>query len=124
MIPTNGFSLLPSHTGLMYVYFPSPVLILSSTPILPFRPIIHPCSYTTEAKRETAIWTTWVQSVTRRNGLSIPLVLWVMAERVGFELHPPIDSTQVTDFRYSYNRYDRNNCPSRVQFPYTSQFNT
>ena len=36
-------------------------------------------------KRETAIWATWGQSVTRRNGLSIPLVLWVMAERVGLE---------------------------------------
>src|ERR1700686_1479357 len=49
MIPTNGFSLLPSHTGLMYVYFPSPALILSSTPTRPFRAIVHPCSYTTEA---------------------------------------------------------------------------
>jgi hypothetical protein len=72
MIPTNGFSLLPSHTGLMYVYFPSPVLILSSTPTRPFRAIIHPCSYTTEANAKRLFWATWVQSVTRRNGFSIP----------------------------------------------------
>jgi hypothetical protein len=42
-----------------------------------------------------------------------------MAERVGFELYPPTEPMQVTDFPYSYNRYDRYIRPSRVQFPYT-----